>query len=186
MRALTDHEKRTIRVGGVLTAVLLAIIFGWRGWTVLEKRRADYRDMITAAEAKQRELQVYEDKAEKIKELMERFKMDPARLTKGTVVAEASDAIQKAGSSGGVQFGPIRETHGRTSAKELAAIQLEGNGQLTAVMGLLHRMQSLGYPLIIDSVQITRNAMRPGMVKVNMTVLIMDFEAWKAKEAPSA
>ncbi len=186
MRALTDHEKRTVRIAGALIAIYLVLFFGLRGWADLEKKHADYRQMITEAEAKQRELQVYEDKAAKIKELMERFRLDPAKLSKASVVAEASDAIQKAGAGGGVQFGPIRETHGRASAKELAAIQLEGNGALPAVMGLLHRLESLGYPLIIDSVQITPNAMRPGMVKLNLTVLIMDFEAWKNKEAPNA
>jgi hypothetical protein len=50
----------------------------------------------------------------------------------------------------------------------------------------LHRFEGIGYPLIVDSVQITPNAMRPGMVKVNLTILIMDFEAWKSKEAPNA
>jgi hypothetical protein len=117
---------------------------------------------------------------------MEKFHLDPAKLSKASVVAGASDAIQKAAASGGVQLGPIRESHGRSSAKELASMQLEGNGALPKVMALLHQLESLGYPVIVDSVQITPNAMKPGMVKVTLTILIMDFEAWKIKESPNA
>ena len=186
MRALTDHEKRTIRIASILIGVYLVIFVGWRGWASLSAKRKEYKTMLEQAQAKQKELQLYSDKADKIKDLMEKFKMDPAKLSRASVVAGASDAIQKAGKSGGVQFGPIRETHGRSSAKELGSIQLEGNGQLPAVMKLLHNMESLGYPIVIDSVQITPNMMRPGMVKLNLTVIIMDFEAWKTKGAPNA
>ena len=186
MRTLTDHEKRTIRIASILIGAYLVLFAGWKGWSGLSAKRHEYQAMLEKAQAKQKELQLYSDKADKIKDLMGKFKMDPAKLTRASVVAGASDAIQKAGRSGGVQFGPIRETHARTSAKELGSIQMEGNGQLPAVLKLLHNMESLGYPIIIDSVQITPNAMRPGMVKLNLTIIIMDFEAWKAKEAPNA
>lgn len=186
MRTLTDQEKRTVRIAGALIAVYLVAFFGWRGWSSLDAKRADYKRMVVEATSRKQQLQLYQDKVVKIKELMEKFNLDPAKLSKASVVAEASDAIQKAAASGGVQLGPIRESHGRSSAKELASMQLEGNGALPAVMALLHRLESLGYPVIVDSVQLTPNAMRPGMVKVTLTILIMDFEAWKIKEAPNA
>jgi hypothetical protein len=103
-----------------------------------------------------------------------------------SLVAEASAAIQKAASSGGIQLGPIRESPARTSSKELASMQLEGTGPIPAAMGLLHRLQSLGYPLIVDSVQITPDATKPGMVKLNLTIIILDFEQWKTEELPNA
>ena len=37
---------------------------------------------------------------------MEKFNLDPAKLSKATVVAATSSAIQKAAASGGIQFGP--------------------------------------------------------------------------------
>ena len=101
-------------------------------------------------------------------------------------MAEASAAIQKAGQGGGIQFAQIRESPGRASAKELGSMQLEGMGPLPAVMGLLHRLGSLGYPLILDSVQINPINQPPGMVKLNLTVIILDFEQWKNVEAPNA
>ncbi len=169
-----------------MVGIYLVAFVGWRVSANLMAKRTEYVAMVEQAKSRKQQLQVYEDKVAKIKELMEKFHLDPAKLSKASVVAEASDAIQKAGASGGVQFGPIRESHGRSSAKELATIQLEGNGALPAVIALLHRLEGIGYPLIVDSVQITPNAMRPGMVKVNLTILIMDFEAWKSKEAPNA
>jgi len=186
MRTLTEHEKRTVRIAGAVIAIYLIIFGAWRGWANLDAKRTEYHKMVEEAKSRKQQLQVYEDKVAKIKELMEKFHLDPAKLSRASVVAEASDAIQKAGASCGVGFGPIRESHGRTSGKELASMQLEGNGPLPAVITLLHRLESLGYPVIVDSVQITPNAMRPEMVKLTLTILIMDFEAWKVKEAPNA
>ena len=65
-------------------------------------------------------------------------------------------------------------------------MQLEGTGPIPAVMTLLHRLETLGYPLIVDSVQITGDATKPGMVKVNLTIIILDFDSWKNAEAPNA
>lgn len=186
MRTLTLQEKRTVRIAGALIAIYLVLFCGWRGWSNLEAKRKEYQKMVEEAQRRKEQLQVYQDKVVKIKELMEKFHLDPARLSKASVVAEASDAIQKAGTGGGVQFGPIRESHGRASAKELASMQLQGSGPLPAVMALLHRLEGIGYPVIIDSVQMTPDAMKPGMVKINLSILIMDYEAWKSKEAPNA
>ena len=46
-------------------------------------------------------------------------------------------------------------------------------------------MQTLGYPLIIDSVQMTTDN-RPGMVKLSLTIVILNFEKWKNPEATHA
>jgi len=100
-------------------------------------------------------------------------------------VADASAAIQKAAQSGKVQLGPIRETPGRSSAKELASIQLEGVGPVPAIMGFLHQLGSLGYPLVVDAVQLTPEN-KPGSLKMNLTIVILDFEQWKKDEVPNA
>ena len=88
--------------------------------------------------------------------------------------------------SGGVQLGPIRESAARPSAKELASIQLEGNGPVPALLTFLHRLETLGYPLILDSVQISSDPTRPGMIKLNLTIIILDFEQWKTEETRHA
>ena len=47
-------------------------------------------------------------------------------------------------------------------------------------------LQTLGYPLILDSVQISSDPMRPGMIKLNLTIIILDFEQWKSEETRNA
>ena len=53
-------------------------------------------------------------------------------------------------------------------------------------MSLLNRLQSLGYPLVIDSVQITPETRQRGRVKLNLTVVILDFDQQKTTEVPHA
>jgi hypothetical protein len=182
-RALTDREKRTIRLGAAGVAVYLALFFGWSGWRLVETRRADYRARVLEARAMRREIESYQDKVLVVKKLMEEFHLDPATLKRATLVAETSAAIQKAAGAGGIEAGPIRESAGRSSAKEAASIQFEASGRVPAVLALLHQMQSLGFPLVIDTLQISADPRNPTSLKVSMTILVLDFEAWKKKEA---
>ena len=197
MRTLTDREKRTVRVATVGIAIYLAIFFGVRSWKFLEQRRSDYRRLVRDAERLKQQIQPYQEKATALKKLMENFHLDPAKLSKASVVAETSAAIQKAAAGGGVQIGPIRESSARSSAKEVASMQLEISGQVQAVMALLHHLDTLGYPLIIDSVQINSDTgrqpgamgpmppmgpMQPGMLKLSLTIVILDYEQWKNEE----
>ena len=57
---------------------------------------------------------------------------------------------------------------------------------MPAVTGLLHNLESLGYPLVIDSVQLTSDPMRPGQLKMNLIIVVLDFENWKAEATPHA
>ncbi|MDB6130609.1 MAG: hypothetical protein JWM04_1716 [Verrucomicrobiales bacterium] len=154
-------------------------------WKSLEANRAEYRKMVEESQRLKLVMQPYVDKADKIKTLMERYHLDPTRLSKTTAVAEASSAIQKAAMSSGIQFGPIRESPGRGSSKELASIKLEGMGPIPAVVAFFHRLDTIGYPLVIESVQLNPETSRPGSAKVSLTIILLDFEQWKKEEAPS-
>jgi hypothetical protein len=184
MRTLTDREKRTIRLGAAVIGIYLLLFGGVQVWKFFGKRHSDYQRLLMQAEALKREVRVYEDRALVVKKMMEGFRMDPAKLSRTTVVAEASAAIQKAAQGSGMQLGPVRESAARPSSKELASMQLEGTGPVPAVMGLLSRLESVGYPLVIDSVQLTPD-MRPGQLKVSLTILILDFEQWKKEVQPN-
>jgi hypothetical protein len=181
MRTLTIHEKRTVRIAGIGIAIYLALFGGFRVWAFLQKKRSDYKQLVQDAQSLKQKLQPYEDKVLVIKKLMEAFHMDPAKLSRATLVADTSAAIQRAATGGGVQLGPIRETAARPAAKELAAMQIEALGPVPALMTFLHRIDSLGYPLIIDSVQIGSDPTKPGMVKLTMTLVILDFQQWKTE-----
>jgi type II secretion system (T2SS) protein M len=185
MRTLSPREKRTIRIGAIVAAAYLVLFFGYEVLSYFGHRRAEYEKLLAEARHLKQEVRVHEGRAMVAKKLMENFRMDPARLNKPAVVAEASAAIQKVAGEGGVSVGSIRESPARPSSKELASMQIELNGSAPAISAMLHRMESVGYPVIIDSVQITAEPSRPGQIKLNLTLVILDFEQWK-EEAPHA
>jgi len=185
MRTLTDHEKRTIRFAVVGISIYLVLFGGLRCWKYLENKRADYQRLVKEATGLRQEVRPYEDKVLLVKKLMESLRIDPAKLSRASVVGAASDAIQKAAATGGLKLGPIRESPARASTKELASMQLEGSGPVPAVTTFLHRLENLGYPMIVDSVQLSPEP-RPGMLKLNLTIIILDFDQWKKEEVPNA
>jgi hypothetical protein len=184
MRTITDSEKRTLRLGSVVLAVYLAAFGGYTVWKKMEKLRTDYGKLEQDAINLRREIQPYENKVL----LLEKLKgsLDPAKLSKKTLVADASSAIQKAAMTGGVQLGPIRESPPRPSAKELASMQLEGMGQPRSMISFLERLNMLGFPLLIDNVQIAVDPTKQGMVKLSLTIIILDYEQWKNEEVRRA
>lgn len=186
MRTLTTQEKRTVRFAGVGIAIYLGLFGGYQVWKFFERQRTEYRALVREAQDLKLELKRYEGKIAVTKKLMESFHMDPAKLTRATVVAEASAAIQKAAKDGGFMLGPVRESPPRPSSKEIASIQLEGMGPVQATLGLLNRLETCGYPLIIDSAQLSADPMKPGQVKLNLTILILDFSPLKKAEVPRA
>jgi hypothetical protein len=181
-RPLSDHEKRTIRVGAILVAVYLALFFGRPVWKHFAARTAAYQAQVAQARSMRQVIESYQDKVLVVKKMMEDFHLDPAALKRATLVAETSAAIQKAASAGGMETGPIRESSGRSSAKEAATIQFEGSGPAPAVLALLHNLQTLGFPVVIDTLQLNADPRNPAALKVSMTILVLDFEAWKKKE----
>jgi hypothetical protein len=185
MRTLSDREKRIVRLGVIFAALYLVCFFGYTAWKKLESKRSEYRKLLVDAQNLKRELQPYENRVLLAQKLKENFRMDPQKLLRSTVVADASAAIQKAATSGGIKLGPVRESPARASARELASMQLEGAGPVAGVLGLLSRLESLGYPLIIDSVQITPEN-KPGSVKMSLTIVILDFDQWKNEKVPNA
>lgn len=185
MRALTDYEKRSLRRATFGIAIYLLLFCGFKMWQYLHHRRAEYVQLVADANALKLKVQTYQQRAEVVKKMMEDYHLDPAKLSRETIVAEASSAIQKAAAGSGVQVGPVRESASRGNGDELASMQIEGNGQVQAVTGFLNRMQTLGYPLIIDSVQITTGP-QPGMMKLSLSIVILNYENWTNPEATHA
>ena len=83
-------------------------------------------------------------------------------------------------------MGAIRETLARGSDRELGAIQLEASGQVTSLTTFLHRLGSLGYPIILDTVEFTSDPMRPGMLKISVSLILLDYDQWDSREVPHA
>jgi hypothetical protein len=179
MASISAREKRTLRIGAAALGIYLILFYGVGGWKFLQQKRVEYDQLHKAAVTLRDEIRPYEDRALVVSNLMNTYHMDPARLSSNTVVAGASAAIQKAAQGSGLQVGPIRESGPHTPGKELATMQIECSGPVNSMMGLLKRMETLGYPLLIESVQIGPENSRPGQIKFSLAVVILDFEQWK-------
>jgi hypothetical protein len=145
-------------------------------------RRQACDKLVHQARDLRAEIKPYEEKISTATNLMDRFRMDPVKLKRSSVVAEASAAIQQAAAAEKVVVGPIRETPGRPSAREAGTIQFEGSGPIAAVLDLLHNLDHIGFPVVIDTVQFSADPRMPNRLKVNLTIEILDFDAWKPKE----
>ena len=186
MPALSERDQRTIRIAAIGIAIYLGIFFGIRGWKRLEARRTNYRQLLERVQREEQAARVYETKVMLFEKYRDAFRLDPARLPKETLVAEASAALQNAARQDGIELGPVRETPGRGAGRELATIQFDGSGPLPAALGLIHKVQTLGFPIVIDSLQLTADPAKPGTLKLNATLVILNFEFWKNQGAPNA
>ncbi len=185
MRTLSDQEKRTVRLG--LTVLVIGLLLAGGLWCVkrLQAQRADYRRLLVQAQDIRDEIDRYQDKVLVAQKLIDNFQLDPMTLARTTLVARASSAIQKASADAGVAAGSIRESPARGGGKEVATIQFEGMGRVPAVMAFLYQLERAGAPLIVDSVRISSGA-GPNGVKVNLTIVVLDYDQWKAEGAPHA
>jgi hypothetical protein len=186
MRKLTQREQRTIRYGGIGIAIYLLLFCAFHVWKMLEQRRSDYNDLVRQARSLKSEIEDYQTRVLVAQKLMNEYHADPARLPEASVVAQASAAIQTEAGADGVALGTVRESPSQSSGLQLASIHIEGSGKVPAMLKLLDRLQRLGYPLVIDSVQLNSNPMQPGNVKFDMTITVLDFTQWKNKEASHA
>jgi len=185
--SLTDREKRTLRFAGIGIAIYLALFGGFEVCKFFQSKRGDYLQLAQEAQMLRQQTLPYREKVLVVKKLMEDFHLNPAQLKKESVVADASAAIQQAAKTGGVQLGPIRETSARGSSTTLATMQLESSGQVTAVLSFLAGLNTIGFPVVVDSVQFTTENGRPGLVKMNLTLSILNFGQQKEpKEAAHA
>lgn len=178
---LTDRDKRTLRIAAVVIAVYLALFYGLGLVKKLELKRSAYQQLVRDATALEEEIRPYENRVLLLEKLRERFQIDFSQTNRSSLVGEASAAIQNAAKSSGIKLGPIRESPGSASSRELASMQLEGVGPVDAVIQLLWHVQTLGFPLMIDSVQVHPEPTKPGSVKLTLQLVLLNFEQWKEK-----
>lgn len=186
MRNLNPREQRMIRYGSIGLAIYLLLFFGFHIWRMFEQKRADYKDLVAQARNLKSEIEAYQTRVLVAEKLMTEYHVDPAKLSEASVIAGASAAIQTEASADGIGLGTIRESPAQTAGLEMGTIHIEGSGKVPAMLKLLDRLQRLGYPLIIDSVQMNSDASRPGNIKFVMTISVLDFDQWKSKEAAHA
>src|ERR1700744_5084474 len=139
---MTERDQRILRYAAIGIAIYLVLFFGRQ---VLEKQRTEYRKLVAEAQDLREKNRPYADRVELVKKMMDDFHLDPAKLNKASVVADASAAIQNAARSGGVGLGPIRESATSGASKQVATIQIEGSGQIASVLGFLSNLDRIGF-----------------------------------------
>ncbi|KAB2664314.1 MAG: hypothetical protein DVB31_09980 [Verrucomicrobia bacterium] len=186
MQTLTPREQRTVRLAAIGIAVYLALFFGFKGFAGLGAMRADHERLVRAANALRSEVQTYQTRALKLQRLMDRTQLDPGRLSTNTVVAQTSAALQLAAQSGGLQLGAVRESVARSTEREMGTIQFEAMGQPAAVLGFMARLDKLGFPVVVESVQLGADSRGPGMLRIHLNLIVLDFEQWKSRQPSHA
>ena len=181
---MTERDKKTVRFAAIGIVVYLAAFAGFKMWRKGASGQDDLQTLTRKAERLQEDVRTLENKALLFDKLSELYAFDPRKIKKETLVADASAAIQSAAQQGGIQLGPIRESPSRSSGRDLTTIQVEGSGAVPAALGLLHKLRTLGYPMLIDSVQFGPAQGRPGQVKLNVTITILNYDQFK--EGPNA
>jgi hypothetical protein len=186
MATLSPREKRTVRFAAIAIAIYLALFYGVAGLKGLESGRADYQELLREAAAMKLEVHRYENKLLLLEKLKQKSNIDFAGYSRASLAGQASDAIQKAAISSGVKLGPIRESPGSLAARELATMQLEGIGEVASVMKFLHQLDTLGYPLIVDSLQMEPDPKKPGTMKLLLRALLLDYDLWMKETSRNA
>jgi hypothetical protein len=187
MRALSEREKRTVRFGAILVAGYLAVFYGSKGIRVLEEKRAEYRSRVLEAEDLKVSVLRETRKGVELRKLRESLRVRPEELRQETVVGDASAAIGKAAQAAGIQLGPTKETRATAArATEIGSIGIEGQGSIASAIGFIHGLREIGFPIIVDSVQLKTSPGGVGQVAISMNILVLDYAAWKPTEKSRA
>ena len=177
MRELTDRERRTIRLAGVGLGIYLVLFVGVKTVSWLEGKRAARAELGRELAAARLELLVEQRKQLLLESLRAGWGLDLARMSLPTVVGDARVAIETAARACRVGLGFAKESAGRRRAHELAAFQVSGSGADAAVAKFIHRMTHLGYPFVLDNVELEA-AGKPGSVRFSFSVALIDYATW--------
>lgn len=167
-------------------AIYLAGFYGLRGVQHLESKLAEYREVSLLAEELNVQVLREKSKSQRLEKLVSAWRIDLQGLGRKTLVGEALAALQSSAQAGGVQLGPLKELPGRSSARELSLLQLEGTGPTGGILQFLNGLSTLGYPLVVDSLQLKTAGKEPGQVSFSLSVAVLDSSGWKKEEKSGA
>lgn len=182
MMKISEREKRTIRLGAIGLGIYLALFYGGSAWNHMQDRRQEYDLLLQKAEKLKVDLLRYETDVLRLEKLRKTFALNPIAVDRETLVSDTSAAIQQSAQSNGVNLIMMHESPGRPSAALLSSMRLEGQGPMQGVIKFLDGLTQLGFPLVLDSVQLTADPKKPGMLKINLEVMVMDYQQFELEE----
>jgi hypothetical protein len=179
MTPLTDRDKRTVRYAAIGLAIYLVVFFSVKLVRRLENERTAYANLVLDARLLKQQWETQQARTELIEKLRKESGVDLSKVPKASLVTKTSEAIQQAAMSGGIKLGPMRETPGNHSRGELAVVQLEATGQVQGMLNLIHQVQALGYPVIIDGLEMKPDPRQPNMLRLDVDLVILDLDKWQ-------
>ena len=179
MRALTEREKKTVRLAAIGLVGYLVIFYGFKGWNALRDREAHVEQLRLDASLLETRILKEQRKDKRLKELRKSLAIDLEKLDDGTLVTDTRVAIGAAAKSRGVGIGPTKEAPARSDGSTLTTLQFGGGGGISNVADFIYSLPRLGFPLAIERVQITAETKKPGNVRFTMTVSVLSVQAWK-------
>ena len=186
MRSLSDREKRTIRIAGILLGSYLVVFVCLKVIGYLEGHRDAYTEARLEARSLHQKMLHEAAKRKRFTKLKAEWNIDFPKLMEKTVVGDARMAIEQTARTCGVGLGFSKETPGRSRVRELAVFKMQGSGKALNVAKFLHCLKTrLGYPLVVDNIHLKAQA-RPGMVSFTFSAALLNYRTWKSPEKSSA
>jgi hypothetical protein len=186
MRQLTPQEKRTIRFASIGLALYLTLFYTPRLWNQLASGNSQQQALTLEIQSFKQELPPYENRLLRLEKLRNEIQLKPSPPNTPELIAETSAAIQNSAMSSGIKVGPLRETGSRPSAKELASMRLEALGPAPNLLQWIAQLELLGFPILIDSIQIDADPRQPNMLKASLSLLILDPRQWTKEDTRNA
>lgn len=176
---MTDHDKKVIRFACIGLIAYLAIFYGRGAFSGLEAKRAAYMNARNEAKEFHKKLKPYETQLLLLEKLRKDRQINLEELNSDTLVADASTAIQIAANQCGVALGPLQETPSRGDASTLTMFRLSGEGPIDGVVNLIYTLRRIGFPLIIDSLNLDGGEFGGDTQKFDLELRIIDYNNWQ-------
>ena len=184
--SMSQKDKRTLLIGGAFIVIYLSLFYGNKLLGLFEGERRAYFEKFEEAQQLGDLFKSYETRVMKIEKLRDQYNLNVKTLESTNLVGNAGRAIQDLVKNSQYKMGQIREVAGRGGQGVAATLQIEGTGPLKSLMPLLHRFQTTGYPLIVDSLTIRSDKRKPGEVQWSAEVMLLNYQQWKKQGGPNA
>jgi len=178
---MNDREKKLVQFTAIGLAVYLILFFGKDYFGILEKKRTDFIQMEKAITSAQVKLRKSANQPLLLEQSRKKLNLEVRSLSSAELVGKTSQAIQQTAKSSGIKIGPLRES----SSIGISSLKFEANGKAESMLKFLRGIRSCGYPVVIDSMQVTVPEGKKGNVSFNLAIGIIDFKNWKKPGAPS-
>ena len=182
MRALNEREKRTIRIGAIALATYLLVFGGLKMWRWLEARRSAYGELELELSRLENERLRMETRQVRLGKLEKQFALDLVAWNPQTIVHEVRAGIDALAKKRKVALPPIRETNGLRQSGEFRKFLVKGSGTTVAVAQFVDELSGIGFPLVVNSFRLDKNGTKPGQVKFDLDVAILDYGSYQAKK----